>query len=137
MLNVKKIILSIYFIGLLLSLFLFYESYYLSEISFCPTEGCNKVLQSSYSSINGIPVALIGSIGYLVLFNSLLFNFIKLSFYLNILAFGFSFYLTLLSVFTINALCFWCIVSFFLITTAMIINWIAFHKKHVFEKFTN
>lgn len=81
---------------------------------------CNIVNSSSYSEWQGIPVALIGMIGYFLII--VLFTVYKdnntITRYIPLLLFGitlfgivYSLYLTYLELFVIHALCQWCLVS--------------------------
>jgi vitamin-K-epoxide reductase (warfarin-sensitive) len=59
------------FAGIIVSSFSLYHHYGTSETSFCNIGeyfNCDLVNRSIYSSIAGIPVALIGIVGYVVLF---------------------------------------------------------------------
>ncbi len=73
---------------------------------------CLKVQTSVYSKLAGIPVALIGLIGYIVILGSLLLpenentRFATAAF--TLVGFGFSAYLTYRELFTIHAICEWC-----------------------------
>ena len=80
----------------------------------CTTGGCERVQASTYAEIGPIPVALLGLIGYVLIFASL---FVRgeigraLTFMLTLAGFAFSLYLTYLEVFVIDALCQWCLAS--------------------------
>lgn len=89
----------------------------------CTTGGCEKVQASTYAEIGGIPVALLGLIGYISIGVSL---WIKgdigraLTFLLALIGFGFSLYLTYLEFFVIDAICQWCVASAVLMTALLI-----------------
>ncbi len=89
----------------------------------CTTGGCERVQASSYSEIGPIPVALLGLIGYVLIFISL---FVRgdlgraLTFMLTLSGFAFSLYLTYLEVFVIDALCQWCLGSAVVMTLLFI-----------------
>ncbi len=91
--------------------------------------GCEKVQSSSYSSILGVPVALLGLIGYAAIIGSL---FVPgevgrgTTAVLALSGFGFSVYLTYLELFRINAICQWCVVSAILMTILMVLAMIRF-----------
>jgi uncharacterized membrane protein len=81
--------------------------------------GCEKVQTSDYSKLAGIPVADLGLAGYLAILASLFVRgdlgrlagaAIALS------GFGFSMYLTYREIFTIKAICQWCVGSAVLMT---------------------
>ncbi len=89
----------------------------------CSTGGCERVQASSYSEIGGIPVALLGLIGYIGIGLSL---FVRgdigraLTFLLALIGFGFSVYLTYLELFVIDAICQWCVGSAVLMTALFV-----------------
>lgn len=81
--------------------------------------GCEKVQTSDYADLAGIPVAVLGLAGYLAILGSLFVRgdlgrlagaAIALS------GFGFSMYLTYREIFTIKAICQWCVASAVLMT---------------------
>src|SRR5438477_5156283 len=81
---------------------------------------CAKVQTSVYSKLAGVPVALIGLIGYVVILGSLLLpenensRFATMAF--TLVGFGFSAYLTYRELFTIHAVCEWCASSAVIMT---------------------
>ena len=105
-------------IGLGISGYLTYVHYFQLQ-PLCLTGGCEQVQASRYSELLGIPVALIGVVGYLLILASLLvpgdagrlaglvFSFAGL---------GYSLYLTYLELFQINAICQWCVASAVVVT---------------------
>lgn len=100
-------------LGLAISGYLTYVHYFQLQ-PICLTGGCEEVQSSSYSVVLGIPVALLGIVGYLLILVSLfipgnagrlpgvIFSFAGL---------GYSLYLTYLELFQINAICQWCVAS--------------------------
>jgi uncharacterized membrane protein len=108
-------------LGIIVSLYLLINKWTSNSFWFCPTNGCNQVASSSYSEIFGIPVSLIGVIGYIVILNLLLFSikkpfFAMLYWIIVLIGFCFSLYLVYVSVFLIKTICFWCMISFIIIT---------------------
>jgi uncharacterized membrane protein len=76
--------------------------------------GCEKVQTSDYAELAGVPVALIGAIGYASILISLALPAQPSRFLgalLGIVGFGFSIYLTYLELFVIDAICQWCVAS--------------------------
>jgi uncharacterized membrane protein len=77
--------------------------------------GCEIVQTSEYSKLAGVPVALIGLIGYVAILASLLApetestRFVTVA--LTVVGFGFSMYLTYREVFSIKNICEWCVSS--------------------------
>ena len=76
--------------------------------------GCEKVQTSEYAELAGIPVAVLGLIGYLLIFASLWVpgeNGAMAGAVLALSGFVFSAYLTYRELFTIDAICQWCVAS--------------------------
>jgi uncharacterized membrane protein len=96
------------------------------------THSCADVQDSPYSEVVGIPVSVIGLVGYLVLLTlSLLRGRIseEIEFYLPVLSFGaalvgvlYSAYLTYLEAFVIHAWCYWCLASAVIIAVIWIFS---------------
>ena len=86
--------------------------------------GCERVQTSDYADLAGVPVALIGLIGYVSILASLLIPRDLGRFagaFLGLVGFGFSVYLTYLELFVIDAICQWCVASALLMTLLMIV----------------
>lgn len=76
--------------------------------------GCEKVQSSQYADVAGIPVALLGLIGYIGILGSLWLRGeagLTLGVLLTLIGLGFSAYLTYRELFTIDAICQWCVAS--------------------------
>jgi uncharacterized membrane protein len=87
--------------------------------------GCEKVQTSDYAKLAGIPVAVLGLIGYLVILGSALVRGDpgRLTGAVVALAgFGFSAYLTWRELFTIDAVCQWCVASAVLMTLLAVLT---------------
>jgi uncharacterized membrane protein len=87
--------------------------------------GCETVANSSYSHLFGVNVAVFGIGGYLLLLGAALVprdagRFAGLL--LALVGFGFSAYLTYLELFTIDAICQWCVASAVLMTMELAVN---------------
>lgn len=83
-------------------------------------EGCEKVQSSRYAKVGGVPVPLIGLIGYVGIFASLLVRgeAARLATAgMAIGGFAFSVYLTGLELFEIHAICQWCVGSAIVMTS--------------------
>ncbi len=91
----------------------------------CSIKGnpCSQVQKSRYSELAGVPVALIGLIGYIVILGSLLApeseraRFATMA--LSLGGLGFSAYLTYREIFTLHKICEWCVGSAVLMTIMM------------------
>ena len=81
--------------------------------------GCEKVQTSTYAELGGVPVAVIGLVGYLCILASLRLPGERgavATALLALVGFGFSVYLTYLELFEIDAICQWCVASAVLMT---------------------
>jgi uncharacterized membrane protein len=94
----------------------------------CSIKGnpCSQVQKSQYSELVGIPVALIGAIGYLVILGSLLVSEDERTRFattaLTLGGFGFSAYLTYREVFTLHKICEDCVASAVIMTILMCLS---------------
>lgn len=138
---VAVVVLSLF--GILVSAYATYQHYRPAGTSFCNLSdavSCDIVNKSKYSEIAGVPVAIIGIFGYLILAGiaSMLFakrmeerrGILALS-VLSACALLFSLYLTFVEFFWLKALCLLCITSQIIILLIFIISfflWRAFSK---------
>jgi uncharacterized membrane protein len=91
--------------------------------------GCETVQASRYAKLGGIPVALLGLIGYISILGSTAIRGesgratgVAIAF----VGFCFSMYLTYRELFTIHAICQWCVGSAVLMTVLVILTTIRF-----------
>jgi uncharacterized membrane protein len=99
--------------GAAVAAYLTYAHYTKSAIA-CPTSGCETVQSSSYAVIAGVPVALLGLVGYVVILVALalpreLGRTIVLA--ASLAGSLFSLYLLGVQAFEIHAFCAWCVAS--------------------------
>jgi uncharacterized membrane protein len=76
--------------------------------------GCEKVQTSKWADLGGIPVAVLGLAGYVCILGSLLLPEDvgqMVAALLSLIGVGFSAYLTYRELFTIHAVCQWCVAS--------------------------
>jgi uncharacterized membrane protein len=110
---VHRILLLLALAGIGIAGYLTYVHY--QELSpLCTTGGCEKVQSSKYAKVSGVPVPLIGLVGYVAIFASLLVRGELARLATAAMAFGgfvFSAYLTYLELFKIDAICQWCVAS--------------------------
>jgi uncharacterized membrane protein len=89
--------------------------------------GCHKVQTSDYAKLAGIPVALLGLLGYVTILAALLVPgepARMVAALTALVGFGFSLYLTYRELFTIDAICQWCVASAVLMTgLAVLCTW--------------
>lgn len=104
-------------LGTAISMYLFVADFLLGGAELCLTgHGCDVVRESRYSSIGGIPVSLLGVLGYAAMVAAVFLPLGRRTkwsvfFWLSAVAVGFSVYLTYLELFIIDALCSWCVAS--------------------------
>jgi uncharacterized membrane protein len=114
-------------IGMCWAVYLTYV-HYSGTTPLCSLKGdpCAQVQKSRYSELAGVPVALIGAIGYLVILGSLLISdgergrFATAAVTLG--GFGFSAYLTYREVFTLHKICEDCVASAVIMTILMCLS---------------
>ena len=100
-------------VGMGIAAYLTYVHYSGAAIA-CTTGGCEKVQTSSYAELAGIPVAVIGLVGYVLI---LLTVFVAgevgavAAVGLTLGGFAFAAYLIYVQVALIDALCIWCLAS--------------------------
>lgn len=89
------------------------------------SHGCETVQTSAYATLLGIPVAALGLISYVVIFVSLRLpgeRPLLTGYALTLIAFAFSVYLTYRELFTIHAICSWCVSSAIVFTLLAIVG---------------
>jgi uncharacterized membrane protein len=87
--------------------------------------GCETVQSSRYAELAGVPVALLGLIGYVTILALWLVRgeLARLASALTaLIGFGFSGYLTYRELFTIDAICLWCVASAVLMTALAVLT---------------
>ena len=112
-------------IGLGIAIYLTYVHYTGGNVA-CTNSGCHTVQTSIYAKLGGIPVPVLGLVGYLGILTSLLLLPGDLGrlvgFGMALIGFLFSGYLTYRELFTIKAICEWCVGSAVCMTLLMIIT---------------
>lgn len=92
----------------------------------CTNSGCHTVQTSIYAKLGGVPVPVLGLVGYVGILASLVLPSGDLSrlasFALALIGFLFSGYLTYRELFTIKAICEWCVGSAVCMTLLVIIT---------------
>jgi uncharacterized membrane protein len=73
--------------------------------------GCATVQQSDYASLAGVPVALLGVFGYVAILGGLALDARTATAFIALTGAGFSAWLTYVEVFTLEAICIWCVAS--------------------------
>jgi uncharacterized membrane protein len=123
-LRITLLVLAV--IGLGIASYLTYVHYSGIKPACTAGESCTKVQTSVYSKLAGVPVALIGLLGYIAIVISLLApenestRLATMAF--TIVGFGFSAYLTYRELFSIHAICEWCASSAVIMTILMCLS---------------
>ena len=105
-----KAIAALALIGLAISAYLTWVHYAGIEPVCSGISDCERVQSSSYAELVGIPVAVLGVVGYAAILASLWAR-VEVTALLSYLAVAFSGYLTWAEVFRIDAICQWCVAS--------------------------
>jgi uncharacterized membrane protein len=121
--TLRIVLIVLCVVGLGVASYLTYVHYAGIKPACTAGESCTKVQTSIYSKLAGVPVALIGLIGYVAILASLLVPETETSrlatMALTLVGFGFSAYLTGRELFSIHAICEWCVSSAVLMTAMM------------------
>ena len=105
-----KAIAALAVVGLAISIYLTYVHYAGIEPVCSSISNCERVQTSEYAELVGIPVAVLGIMGYAAILVSLWMR-VDVTALLAYLALAFSAYLTWAEVFKIDAICQWCVAS--------------------------
>ena len=107
----RRVSLAVAGIGLAIAGYLTTVHYAGAEPVCAIAHGCATVQESAYAELAGIPVAVLGLLGYAALLGSLAWDARTTTAALAFAGFGFSAWLTYVEVFEINAICVWCVAS--------------------------
>ena len=119
-LTLRRVMIALAVVGLGVAAYLTYVHYAGIKPACTAGQSCVKVQTSQWSRLAGVPVALIGLIGYIAVLSSLLApdreqaRLATLG--LTLTGFGFSAYLTYREIFSIHAICEWCASSAVIMT---------------------
>jgi uncharacterized membrane protein len=120
----RVLLAALAIVGLLISAYLSWVHYMgVAPVCVGGSGGCQSVQTSSYATIFGVPVAVIGLVGYSALLLSAWLRSelgIYLGFLVSLVGTLFSAYLTYLEVFVIHAICEWCVASAALVVAALL-----------------
>jgi uncharacterized membrane protein len=123
--RLRVAILVITVIGIGIASYLTYVHYAGIKVACLSSGGCETVQASQWSKIDGVPVAVLGLIGYVGIFGSLALrgDLGRIAgFGLALIGFLFSMYLTYRELFSIHAICQWCVASAVLMTLSVILT---------------
>lgn len=123
-LRIAMIVLTV--IGIGIASYVTYVHYAGIKPACTAGESCTKVQTSIYSELAGVPVALMGLIGYVAILATLLAPETEstrlATLVLTVGGFGFSAYLTYRELFSIHAICEWCVTSAIVMTILMLLS---------------
>lgn len=132
-LRIAMIVLSV--IGIALAGYLTYVHYAHVKVLCTSSHNggeseCGAVQKSVYSELVGVPVALLGLLGYIAILGTLLMrqteNTRMATLLIALGGFGFSAYLTAREVFTLEKICEWCVTSAIMMTILMVLAVVRF-----------
>ena len=124
--RLRLAIAALSLVGVAIAAYLTYVHYEDVE-AFCVAGGgsCEKVQTSEYADLAGIPVAVLGLIGYVLILASLWVPGeygVMAGAVLALFGFVFSAYLTYRELFTIDAICQWCVASAVVMTALAVLT---------------
>lgn len=121
----KRTALILGLIGLGIAAYLTYV-HYAGVKSVCEiAHGCEQVQKSEWSKLAGVPVALLGLLGYVGILAALAVpgeTGLIAAAAQALVGFGFSAYLTYREIWTIEAICIWCVGSAIVLTLLAIVT---------------
>jgi uncharacterized membrane protein len=123
--RLRRAILILALIGVGVAGYLTYVHYAGLKVVCLSSGGCETVQSSRFAKLGGVPVALLGLIGYIAILGSLMIRgeLARLAgFGIALIGFLFSLYLTYRELFTIKAICQWCVSSAVLMTLLAILT---------------
>lgn len=123
--SLRTAIVAVSLVGAAISAYLVYVHYAGVEPICAASGGCEKVQSSKYAELAGIPVALLGLLGYVAILAATLVpgELARMAASsLAIVGLGFSIYLTYLELFEINAICLWCVASAIAMTALAVLT---------------
>jgi len=112
-------------IGIGIAGYLTYVHYAGLKVLCLSSGGCETVQASRYAKLGGIPVATLGLVGYILILGSLALRGEMgraAGFGLALFGFCFSMYLTYRELFTIHAICQWCVSSAVVMTIVVLLT---------------
>lgn len=130
------------FVGFLDSTYLTARHYFGIPLN-CPLlEDCEKVTTSQYATLGNVPVALLGTIYYLLIFLSVVLyldtkrgGFLQFASYSTVIGFLASLWFLYLQFFVIKAICFYCLVSVATSTLLFLLGLVFLTKKKAFLEY--
>ena len=124
--TLRRITAGLALVGVAIAGYLTYVHYAkLSPVCVGGGGGCERVQSSQWAELAGIPVALIGLIGYVAILASLALpeeTGALAAAFLTLVGFGFSAWLTYVEIAKIEAICQWCVASAVVMTALALVS---------------
>jgi uncharacterized membrane protein len=118
--TLRRVMIGLAVVGIGVATYLTYIHYAGINPACTAGQACIKVQTSVWSKVAGVPVALLGLIGYIGILGSLLAHDREetrvATLGLTLIGFAFSGYLTYRELFSIHAICEWCVSSAVILT---------------------
>jgi uncharacterized membrane protein len=122
--RLRVAVLALSALGLAIAGYLTYVHYADIESVCSIVHGCHKVQTSEWAELAGVPVALLGLVGYAGILASAFVPGeagLLAGAGLSLVGFGFSAYLTYREIWSIEAICIWCVASAIVLTLLAIV----------------
>jgi uncharacterized membrane protein len=123
--RLRAAVIALAALGLAIAGYLTYVHYADIESVCSIVHGCHKVQTSEWSKLAGVPVALLGALGYAGILASAFVPGeagLLAGAGLSLVGFGFSAYLTYREIWSIEAICMWCVASAIVLTLLAIVT---------------
>jgi uncharacterized membrane protein len=123
--RLRTAVLVLALIGVGIAGYLTYVHYEGLKVLCLSSGGCETVQASRYAKLDGVPVAVLGLAGYIGILGTFLVRGEMgriAAFGIALIGFLFSMYLTYRELFTIKAICQWCVSSAVLMTVLVILT---------------
>lgn len=129
----RKWVMGLAVVGIGLAIYLYYEYLVQDTFGICNINAvlnCDPVTKGSLSELFGIPVALIGLIGYITIFVTAWLRKFKVAFFMATFGMLFCLRLTILEIFVEQVLCLVCVACQVIMLVEFILTYqLAFPKK--------
>ena len=122
--RLRVAVLALSALGLAIAGYLTFVHYADIESVCSIAHGCQKVQTSEWSELAGVPVALLGLVGYAGILASVFVPGeagLMAGAGMALVGFGFSAYLTYREIWTIEAICVWCVASAIVLTLLSVV----------------
>ena len=122
--RLRVAVLALSALGMAIAGYLTYVHYAEIESVCSIVHGCQRVQTSEWSELAGVPVALLGLVGYAGIFASVFVPGelgLMAGAGMALVGFGFSAYLTYREIWSIEAICIWCVASAIVLTLLAVV----------------